>query len=219
MVTCMCTWMLKCLCACIFNALLITCSHMYLLWKSLAHMSTFLDDHMLLCSHVLIFTHFSNHMLWLSYTPMSTCFDKNMSSCLYASMLICLDTFMDVPMLTCFVDHMYLNSHAMMIECFHVYMLWWSHGHLTVCLRFHLPGHFNDYLLLFWNASMFDTYMHWYLHIWYPHTYAHTWMIKCQLAQRLKWMCSTMFVHSNVLKIMLECWDDQEIRGMYTWVL
>ena len=176
-------------------------------------------------------TCFCVHMFWYSHTSLITCFDYRILLCLHALTRTCPVAYMprcsyaqillwlDVPMLTCFVDHMYLSSHAMMIECFHVYMLWWSHGHLTVCLRFHLPGHFNDYLLLFWNASMFDTYMHWYLHIWYPHTYAHTWMIKCQFAQRLKWTCSTMFVHSNALKIMLECWDDREIRGMYTWVL
>ena len=57
-------------------------------------------------------------------------------------------------MLTWFVDHMHLISHAMMIECFHVYILWWSHAQLPVCLWAHMLGRFDDYLLLFWNASM-----------------------------------------------------------------
>ena len=151
---------------------------------------------------------------------MSTCFDKNMSSCLYASMLICTDTFM----IGCSYVNMLRWSHVFkftchddrVLPCLHALMITWP---LDCMPSSSFARHFDDYLLLFWNASMFDAYMHWYLHVWYPHTYAHTWMIKCQLAQRLKWTCSTMFVHSNALKIMLECWDNREIRGMYTWVL
>ena len=109
----MCTWMLKCSCACIFNAFLIMCSHVYLLWQSFAHMFTCLDDHMLLCSYVLIFTYVYDHMLWQSHAPMSTCFDKNMSICLYVLMLICLDT--------------------LMIGCSYVNMLHWLHVFKFTC--------------------------------------------------------------------------------------
>ena len=61
--------------------------------------------------------------------------------------------------------------------------------------------------------------MHWYSHVWYPHTCAHTWMMKCLLAWRLKWSCSWTFLCSNALTIVLECWDDWEIGGMCAWVL
>ena len=44
-------------------------------------------------------------------------------------------------------------------------------------------------------------------------------MMKCLLAWRLKWSCSSTFLCLNALTIVLECWDDREIRGMCTWML
>ena len=83
-VRCMCTWMLKYSCACMFNALLITCSHVFLLQWLFAYMSTCLDGHMFLCSCVLTFTCFYIHMFWWSYTFMFTCFYDGILLCLYA---------------------------------------------------------------------------------------------------------------------------------------
>ena len=73
MIRCMCTWMLKYSFACMFNALLITCSHVYLLLWSFAHMSTCLNDHMLLYSHASMFTFFDDYLLLCWNALMTAC--------------------------------------------------------------------------------------------------------------------------------------------------
>ena len=101
-------------------------------------------------------------------------------------------------MSTCFANRMptYLYAiillwlGALMITCSYVQRLWWLHAHL-----------------------------HWYSQVWYPHTSADTMIVKCLYSWRHKWSCYRMYVHSNSLTIVLECWGDYEIKGMCTWVL
>ena len=61
--------------------------------------------------------------------------------------------------------------------------------------------------------------MHWYSHVWYPHTCAHTWMMKCLLARKLNWSCSRTLMHLNVLTIVLVGKSECEIGVMCTRVL
>ena len=138
----MCSWIPKYTCACMFNALLIKCSHVYLLWCSSAHMSTCFDVHLLTCLLAFMFTCFYVHMVWYSGTSMFPCFNDHtflcshrlndrillrlhaltrtcpiayMLSWSYARTLLWLDT----PMLTCFVDiHLYdIHKHVHTLGC------------------------------------------------------------------------------------------------------
>ena len=99
-------------------------------------------------------------------------------------------TYFDDHMPTCLYAFELICLDALMITYSYFEMLRWSHAH-----------------------------MHWYSHIWYLHTCAHTWIMKCLLPRRLKRSCSRTCLCSNALTIVLECWDDWEIRGMCTWVL
>ena len=72
----MCTLVLKCSYECTLSwshALLITYSRLSLLWWLNVHMSTCFGDHMLLCSHALMFTRFDDHMLLCLHALMITC--------------------------------------------------------------------------------------------------------------------------------------------------
>ena len=62
-------------------SLLISCSHVYLLWRLYALTSTCLNDHMLLRSHLLKFTYFYVYILCWSYTSMFTRFDNRILLC------------------------------------------------------------------------------------------------------------------------------------------
>ena len=157
----MCTLRLKCSCVCMF-----TCFVDLVLTCVLALMTTFFQIYLLWWSYAFMFVCFDVDMLWWLHTSTFTCFNYLMLLCLYGSTRTCPFSHMpwcpyartlwwlDAPTLTCIVDHLHFNSHATMIECFHVYMLWWSLTHLPMCLRAYMHGHFDDYLLLFWNALM-----------------------------------------------------------------
>ena len=99
---------------------------------------------------------------------------------------------------TCFDDHMPTCLYAFELICLDALMITYSYFEMLRWLHVH---------------------MHWYSLVWYPHTCAHTLMMKCLLAWRLKWSCNSTFLCLNALTIVLECWDDREIRGMCTWVL
>ena len=99
---------------------------------------------------------------------------------------------------TCFDDHMPTCLYAFELICLDGLMITYSYFEILWWLHVHL---------------------HWYSLVWYPRTCAHTLMMKCLLAWRLKWSCSRTFLCLNALTIVLECWDDREIRGMCTWVL
>ena len=136
------------------------CSYMYSLWWSYAYISTCVDDHMLLYSHVLMFTYFYIHMLWWTHTHSLIILYSHVymlwwKSCPLAYMPWCSCArtilWLHASMFTWFVYHMLLCSYNSMIECFHVYILWWSQAYFPVPLRSHMLGYFNDYLLLCWN--------------------------------------------------------------------
>ena len=118
-------------------------------------------------------------------------------------------------MLTCLL--------ALMITHFYVHMFRWSyalksHAHLLVCLHAYTLGRFDDYLLLFSNNLMIACTHALISYAWYPCICAHTLMMKCLLARRLKWLCCRTFVQSNALMIVRGYWGDCEIWGMCTWV-
>ena len=152
-------------------------------------------------------------MLSWSLACIFTCFVDNLFTSVFALMITCSLVYLlwwsHAPMFTCFDVWMLLCSHVSMIVCYYIYMLWWSHAHLLVCLRtlLHLDALMITcpYVQILW---WLPAHMHWYLHVWYPQTCAHTLMMKCLLARRLKWKCSRMFVRLNALMIVLECWGD-----------
>ena len=84
-------------------ALMVICSHVYLLRWSHAFMFTCFDIHILLCRHVLMIIHFYVHILWW----------------LYAWTLLWLDALM----LTWFVDlHLYdIHKHVHTLGCWYVH--------------------------------------------------------------------------------------------------
>ena len=90
---------------------------MYLLWWSYAHMSTCVDYHMLLSSHVLILTCFDDHThTYFNYLTLS-CLHALTRPCLLACMpwwLICTNNFI--------------------IACSYVHMIYWSHAFMFTCL-------------------------------------------------------------------------------------
>ena len=79
-------------------ALMIICSHVYLLWWSHASMLT--------CFYV--------HVFQLSYAPMSTCFDDHMPTFFYAFIVLHLDALL----ITC--------SYVQMLSWLHAHMHWYS---------------------------------------------------------------------------------------------
>ena len=117
------------------HALLISCSHVYLPWRSYALTSTGIYDHMLLRSLLMKFTNFHVHVLCWSYTSMFPCFDNCMLLCQhilkrtcslsYLPKFSCAGTllWLDAPMLTYFFDdHMFRWSYAPMPTCFKDYI-------------------------------------------------------------------------------------------------
>ena len=97
----------------------------------------------------------------------------------------------------CFDDHMPTCLYAFELICLDTLMITYSY-----------------FEMLRWS----HVHMHWYSNVWYPHTCAHTWMMKCLLARRLKLSCSRTFLCLNALTIAFECWDDWEIWGMLRWL-
>ena len=149
-------------------------------------------------------TCFDYHILLSLHTLTITCPLGCMPWCSYARTLLWLYALM----FTSFVDHLLLCSLAMMIECFPVYMLWWSHACYLVCLQAHMLGHFDDYLLLYWNDLIIACSHALIFTCLISTQCAHILMTKCLLGQRLKWSCNRMFVYSNALMIVLDCWGD-----------
>ena len=188
-------YMLKCL-----FALLITCSHVYLLWWSQTTIFICFNDHMLQCSHASMIKCFHVYMLWWSHSHMQVCFYPHCSyrlqwsfvpmlTCLEAQMLDCsrawMPTYLNVHTLTCFNDYMIPCSHALMITWSHAHMLPLSHALMIPC--------YHPYMLGWLHAPM-----HWYSHVWYPHTCAHTCMMICPYAWKLK-------LEIHVLKCFNDC--------------
>ena len=159
------------------HALLISCSHVYSLWRLYALTSTFLDDHLLLHSHLLKFTYFYVHILcWWSYTSMFTCFDNRllhcqhalkrsyslsyMPKCSYAWTLFWLDS----PMLSYFFeDHMFRWSYFPRL-------------HTLLLLKFQARSirRFHYYNVLYSNALIITFTSGIDIHSYDIHTYAHT---------------------------------------------
>ena len=117
-------------------------------------------------------------------------------------------------MFTCHNDGVLLYLHALMITCPLACMPTCLYAFEIICLDALMITYYYFEMLRWLHA-----HMHWYSHVWYPYTCTHTWMMKCLLARRLKWSCSSKFLCSNVLTIVLECSDGWEIRGMCTWML
>ena len=91
---------------------------------------------------------------------------------------------------------------------------WWSHAPMLTCID--NPMVLCSYSLM---IACSHAHMHWYSHVWYPHTCAYTCIMICLYAWRLKWSYDWKFVRWNALMIMLKCWDDCAVRVMCTWVL
>ena len=133
-------------------------------------------------------------------------------------------------MSTCFDDHMLLFYHALMFTCFYVNVFQWSYAPMSTCFDDHKPICLYVFMLICLDALMIThsyiemlwllhAHMHWYSHVWYPYTCAHSCVMKCLLARRLKWSCRRTFMPLNALTIVLECWGDWEIRSICTWLL
>ena len=138
---------------------------------------------------------------------MSVSFDDHMLLCSLALMFIC----SYVHLLWC--------SHASIFTRFDDRMLWWSHAHLPVCFHAHMLWCFDDYMFLCSNAFLI-AYSHALIFTCLISTHMFTHLDdEMSIGFRFKWMCSWMFVRSNALTILLECWGHWEIRGMCTWVL
>ena len=151
MVRCMCTWMLKYSRACMFNALLITCSYVYLLWWLFAHM--------FLCSCVLIFTCFYVHMLWWSYTSMFTYFDDGILLCLYALMRnVHLSICLNAHMLGHFYDWILPCYHASLITSIYVHMPQWWSASLFTCFDDHMSTCLYAFEIICLDALMITDY-------------------------------------------------------------
>ena len=154
-------------------------------------------------------------MPWWCYAPISTCFKYHMATCLCALMLICLESFMIIrsdaymllcsQVLTCLACNMctwkivYSHAHSWMFTCLIAHML-----EMLTCLNAHMPCWSYATMLHVLKITCLDAHIHWYSHVWFPHTYAHTWLMICLYSWRLKWSCSYTFVCSNALTIVLE---------------
>ena len=168
-------------------------------------------------------------MPWWCYAPISTCFKYHMATCLCALMHICLESFIIIrsdaymllcsQVLTCLACNMctwkivYSHAHSWMLTCLIAHML-----EMLTCLNAHMLSCFDDHILPSSHALLIicyyvaclkitclDAHIHWYSHIWFPHTSAHTWLMICLYSWRLKWSCSYTFVRLNALTIVLEC--------------
>ena len=111
----------------------------------------------------------------------------------------------EVCVLVCFNVHMVLCSYA----C--IFPLTYSQAHVP-CWSYATMPH-----VLMITCSY--AHIHWYSFVSYPYACAHTWLMIYLYAWRLKWSCNCTFLCLNALTIVLECWGNWEVRGMYTWVL
>ena len=102
---------------------------------------------MLSWSNACLFTCFFDNLLIFFFALMITHFYVHMSWCSHASMFTCFDD----PML---LDHMPTYLYAFMLECLDTLMI--------ICSYFQM---------LWWLQA----HVHWYIHVWYPHT----WIVKC----------------------------------------
>ena len=227
----MCTWMHKFSCACMCE----------LCW-SRACICTYFNNHMLICLFALMITCFYVHTFWCSLASMSICFDGHTLLCSHALTIICSHIYMlyrehvhfpislNAHMLKQCFDCMLLCSHALLVTCFYVYIPWWWNASMSTCFDDNMHTFLSAFKLICLDALMITyscieihwllhAYMHWYSHVCYPHTFAHSWMMKCLLVQRLKWSCRWTFVPLNALTIVLECWGDWEVRSICTWLL
>ena len=166
-------------------------------------------------------------MPWWCYAPISTCFKYHMATCLCALMLICLESFMIIcsdaymllfsQVLTCLACIMctwkivFSHAHSWMLawlltcsRCSHAWMLTSYHALMITYSQAHMPCWSYATMLHVLKITCLDAHIHWYSHVWFPHTYAHTWLMICLYSWRLKWSCSYTFVCSNALTIVLE---------------
>ena len=113
-----------------------------------------------------------------------------MLTCLYALILICSNTFM----IGCSYVNMLCWSHTFKFTCHNDRVLPYLHVLMITCPLAYMLS--SSYAWMLWWLHV---HMHWYSLVWYPHTCAHTLMMKCLLAWRLKWSCSSTFLCLNVL--------------------
>ena len=151
--------MLKCL-----FALLITCSHVYLIWWSQTTIFICFNDHMLQCSHASMIKCFHVYMPWWSYAPMSTCFDDHILTCRYAFILTVLIGFNDrlfpcshAWKLKCLIAHMLGCQHVWMFTHSHALVITWSIAPMFTCIDIHMFDiHTYVHTLVWWYVYMLE---------------------------------------------------------------
>ena len=177
---------------------------------------------MLLCSHV------------ITCLACDMCTWNIIFSHAYLWMLAWLFTCLDAYMLECFADHMLPCSHALLIICYyvacfednmHTYIDFHmfdihtrAHTWLMICLHVRHLKWSCSYTSNVLKMTCSHAHIHWFSHVWYPHT-CNTWLMICLQVRHLKWSCSCTFVCSNALTIMLECISNWAERGMCTFFL
>ena len=148
-------------------------------------MSTGLCNRTLLLSHLMKFIYFYVHILCWLYTFMFPCFDNCMLQCqhafkrtyslAYMPECSCAWTllWLDDPMLTYFFDdHIFRWSHTPTPTCCNDYMPTCSLNSMVI--PFVVLIIICSYIQMLWQLL---SYKQRYLLVWYPHTYAHSWML------------------------------------------
>ena len=155
---------------------------------------------------------------------MSTCLDDRMHPCLHTLIIKCPHAcvLLCSQVLTCLACHMckwkivFSHAHSWMLTCLIAHMLrmptclnaYILLGVLTLmitCCQAHMPCWSYATMLHVLMITCSYAHIHWYSHVSYPYTCAHTWLMICLYSWRLKWSCSYTFVRSNALTIVLEC--------------
>ena len=162
---------------------------------------------MSVCPRAHMFGHFDDHMLACTYALMHTC-----------SYMLGL-------------SHVYMEDRILLYSHLDAHLLDWSHAWMLTSLNAHTLTCFDNHMLAhmpFWSYATMPhvlmitcshAHIHWYSHVSYPYTCAHTWLMIYLYAWRLKWSCNCTFLCSNALTTMLECWGNWGVKGMCTWVL
>ena len=170
---------------------MLICLYAFMVIRLDALMITWPHVCMLWCLHV--FTSLITHL--------SKCFDNCMVLCSHVWLLT--------------------HSYVLMITCSHAHMPWWSHDPMLKCFDDHMLPYSHALMILYPHA-----YMIWSLmltcidiHMFDIHTRVHTWIMIWIYAWMLKWTCNWMFVRTNALTIVLECWGDGVVRGLCTLML